>query len=283
MSSERLVQDQVMDIMQDTHEFKDLSKLNVSPPPPGNPLLEGAPTPVEPNPLLPTPPPQEAPSSVETSKQMNLRLMRERAEAAERKQAEIERKYAQIEAQLKQNQVATPISQPQEALPEIEFNMGDDELMEGKHVKQIVNALKKEIKDVKQQVNQFNQTNSAQSAELRFQSQYPDAQKVLTDDNIKNFAKIYPEEYRSMMANPDPYAQLKTAYNMITKFGLLESYEEDSRAAANQAKPKSAASAGAPQGSQTPLSRLGDYDRRVLTKADKDRIMQQVAQAKQYR
>ena len=286
MSSEKLIQDQVMDALQDeASEFKDLSKLNSlpTPPPAGNPLLDDTPPPVPPA-TAPTPSPADIPSQpVETSKQMNLRLMRERAEAAERKQMEIERRYAEMEKQLKQQQYASPQVQPQETVKELDFNVPDDELIEGKHVKQIVNALKNEINQVKNQFSQINAQTAAQTAEARFQAQYPDAPKVLSSDNIKNFATIYPEEYKSMMSNPDPYAQLKTAYNMITKFGLLENQEEDTRIAQNQAKPRSAASAGGSQTAQTPLSRIGDYDRRVLSEADKERIRQQVAQAKQYR
>lgn len=286
MSTERLVQDQVMDaLLDESTEFKDLSKLNSlpTPPPAGNPLLDDVPPLVQ-SAAAPTPPPVEAvPNPIETSKQMNLRLMRERAEAEERKRIEIERRYADLEKQMKQQQYSTPQAQPHEAIKELDFNVADDELMEGKHVKQIVNALKNEIKEVKNQFTQMNAQTATQSAEARFQAQYPDAQKVLSPDNIKNFASIYPEEYKSMMSNSDPYAQLKTAYNMITKFGLLDSQEEDARIAVNQSKPRSAASAGGSQSAQTPLSRIGDYDRRILSESDKERIRQQVASAKQYR
>ncbi len=53
----------------------------------------------------------------------------------------------------------------------------------------------------------------------------------------------------------------------------------DEKLAQNKLKPRSASSQS-PQAPQTPLTRLGDYERRVLSDSDRDRIMAEVERKK---
>jgi hypothetical protein len=71
---------------------------------------------------------------------------------------------------------------------------------------------------------------------------------------------------------------------MIRASGLVDDNynSQDRRIEENRSKPRAAANV-APQGSETPLARAGDYDRRVLTEARKTEILKRVEEAKRNR
>lgn len=224
---------------------------------------------------------QEQPKPVEkpkeSSAEMNFKAMRDRAEASERRAAELER---MIQANLNQNQQSTKI----EIAEEDDFDFNDDSYVEGKQFKKYVKGLKKQLVETKQQMKEFKEQSSVANAEMRLKSEFPDFNTVVSQANLQKLAENKPVLYRSIMANQDIYDKGYAAYEMIKSSGMYsDAYsEQDKRLEENKSKPRSSATV-APQTSDTPLSRVGDYDRRILSEERKDQLLRQVADAKQYR
>lgn len=201
----------------------------------------------------------------EAPAQQNWRLMRERAEAAERKAQEYERL---LQAQ----------QQPQEREDD-DLDIADDALTEGKHLKRAYKALRNDYKQTKAQLEAFN----AMSAEMRLRSKFSDFDSIVTTENMEKLARQKGSLARSIAANPDLYDKGETAYDAIKAWVATEKYEEqEKKLEENRNKPKAAASA-APQAADTPLTRIADYDRRILTEERKDQLRRQVEEAKRYR
>jgi hypothetical protein len=213
---------------------------------------------------------QEAPER-ESEKEANLRILRERAEAAERRAWELEQR-------MNQNQ---PAQQNKEDEDDDEWDLSDDSFVEGKDLKKYVKKLKKTVKDTHKSLEEFRQRSALEQAELRLKSQFPDFESVVTEENIRKLQQADPVEYRSIMNSGDIYDRGYLAYKRLRDIGVSHhAYEEtDERLSSNKNKPRSASNAS-PQASETPLTRVGDYDRRVLTEERKAQLRRQVEEAK---
>jgi hypothetical protein len=208
----------------------------------------------------------------ESQKESNMRILRERAEAAERRSAELER-IMQMN-----------MSQQQPTKMQVEdddFDISDDMYIEGKHLKKYVKNLKQELKNTKKQFEDYNQQNALTQAEIRLKSQFNDFDTVVTRENLKKLENEKPSLYRTILSNPDVYDKGYAAYELIKHSGILaENYESlDRKVEENRSKPRSAANVS-PQSGDTPLARVGDYDRRILTEERKDQLRRQVEEAK---
>jgi len=200
--------------------------------------------------------PQE---TAESSKEINFRLLRERAERAERRLQELETQRA-------------PQSQEDD-----DFDVDDEGLVEGKQLKKYAREAKIDFKQTKQQLEALNSA----YAEMRLKAKYPDFDQVVTPENVKKLSEVDPVLYRSMMANPDLYEKGEAACKLIKSFVMAEKYpEQDKRLQDNRAKPRAAGTSG--QTADTPLAHVNDYDRRVLTEERKEQLRRQVADAKRH-
>ncbi len=206
------------------------------------------------------------------SKQASIRVLRERADAAERRNRELESMIQQNMNQQKANKMQIDDSD--------DFDMSDDTYVEGKHLKKYVKTLKQELKNQRQQFEEFNQKNSVAQAEMRLKSQFNDFDSVVSRENLEKLSMKRPELYRSIISHPDLYDKGHAAYEMIKNSGILTNqYEDiDRRVEENKLKPRSASNA-APQSGDTPLSRAGDYDRRILTEERKAFLRKQSEEA----
>jgi gas vesicle protein len=206
--------------------------------------------------------PEKSPNP-ESSKEQNMRILRERAENAEAK-------IRQMEQYMTQQQQQKPV--------EDDLGIDDDSYVEARYLKKI----HKELKETKKQMEEMSNRAIQQTAEIRLKSQYADFDAVVNEENIKEFAVKHPEEYSTLLSNPDLYAKGKTAYNMIKHFGLKDKYENvDKKMEENKSKPRSSASAPS-QPADAPLTRVGDYDRRILSDERKKQLYEQVSKSKQY-
>lgn len=214
--------------------------------------------------------PQQSQPNAEwqAAKEESLRVLRERADAAERKNRELEYMIQQNMSQQQKNKI--------ELVEEDDFDMSDDTYVEGKHLKKYVKNLKQELRNTKKQFEEYNQQNAVTQAEMRLKSQFNDFDSIVSKENLEKLSIKKPELYRSIISNPDLYDKGHAAYEMIKNSGILSNhYEEvDRRVEENRAKPRSASNA-APQSGETPLTRVGDYDRRVLTDARRAEILRQ--------
>jgi len=215
----------------------------------------------------------------ESEKEENLRILRQRAEAAERRSLELER---MIQMNMSNNQQSTKVQLAD--AEEDDFDVSDDTYIEGKHLKKYVRGLKQELKNTKKQFEEYNQQNALTQAEMRLKSQFSDFDSIVSTENLQKLAQQKPALHRTIYANTDIYDRGYTAYELIKNSGILaDQYQAlDKRVEDNRSKPRSAANV-APQSGETPLARVGDYDRRVLTEDRKDQLRRQVEEAKRYK
>lgn len=228
-------------------------------------------------PEAPTETEQEAPQEQsqqqpESDKERNLRILRERAEQAERRALELEYAMKMAESNKKK---------PQEEPEPDDFAFDDDSYIEGKQLKQALKKTKKELQEMRKMFEETSTRNATTAAELKLKAQYPDFDAVVSTENIKKLASAKPALYRSIMANRDLYDQGETAYEMIKAMVKPQTTQvEDRKLEANKTKPRSASTAGG-QAGDTPLSHIADYDRRTLTEDRRAQIRREIMMNKQ--
>lgn len=189
----------------------------------------------------------EQPQEVkETKKEQNLRLLRlkaERADKLERENEQILLKLKELEIQKQQVQMKTD---------EDEF-----ETPETKYFKKI----DRELADLKEKLNSNNQQSYLAHTETRLKAEYPDIEKVLSKENMDILKMEYPELAESINSNTDIYKKAKSAYQLITKLGINveDTFVEDKqKALKNSTKPRPLASIS-PQQGDSPLSRANAF------------------------
>jgi hypothetical protein len=213
----------------------------------------------------------------ESPKEQSLRILRERAEESERRSREYERKLQDLERAIASQQ------QPQNSQEDDDFDFNDDTYIEGKQFKKYVRSLKNEISKQKKEFEEITRAQMLNNAEMRLKSDFNDFDSVVTPENLEKLKYARPVLYRSIMANQDIYDRGYTAYEFIKNSAVSSAYSDtDKRLEENKSKPRSSANV-APQAGETPLSRIGDYDRRILTKEQKEQIMRNVQRAKEFR
>ena len=195
----------------------------------------------------------------ESQQQMNFRMMRERAERAEQRARELEQS-----------------NQGRQAISDDYEGPDDEGLVEGKHLKKHVKSIKEELRETKKQLEAFRST----SAEMQLRSKFNDFDKIVTNENLERLSREKPALYRSLMANPALYDKGELAYESIaTYLQPAKSEVQDKKLEENKAKPR-AASSVSPQASDSPLSRAGDYDRRILSKDRQAELYREMMLAK---
>jgi len=145
-----------------------------------------------------------------------------------------------------------------------EFNFNDDDLIEGKHLKKIVNKLNK----VNAQLGQYQSQANMSLTESKIKKRYNDFDDVVTQENLQILAAREPEIAQSLNANPDLYSKALTAYTMIkdlqiyvppkAKKRIANIVKESRKIDENLSMPKVAASIS-PQTGDSALSKASDY------------------------
>jgi hypothetical protein len=208
----------------------------------------------------PTEQPVAAQPAPQSDREYNFKVMRERAEAAERRAMELERLQQQKQAE-----------QP-DGLPD------DDMYVEAKHLKKYkstLNDVQEELKATRKQLEQFGN----RAAEDSVRSKFNDFDVMVNDENMGKLASTKPALYRSILSNPDLKDKLETAYDAISTFVQPTKYaSQDKKLEENKTKPRSSATVS-PQASESPLARTDDYDRRTLSKDRKEELYREMMQA----
>lgn len=187
------------------------------------------------------------PSFQETDKEKNFRILRERAERAERERDEAIRIASQSQ-QYKQTH------EPQED-DDSDVAIGSDDIVEGKHLSKV----QKQIKKLKDEISHYKQQSQTSSAEQRLKSKYPDFDQIVTRDNIETLRVTYPELAATLQSSNDLYNTGVSAYELIKRFNIDQSHNyEVARAQKNLAKPRPTASIS-PQQGDTPLTRANAF------------------------
>lgn len=176
----------------------------------------------------------------------SFREVRMRAERAERERAELERRLAELES--------AHTHEPEE---DLEINLGEDDLAEGKHLKKVDKKLKK----MQQELQRYKEIAENNSVEVQLKRKFSDFDDVVSADNVKRLKDEYPEMFDTITEGRDMYKKGVTAYNMIKRLGIVEAEtfkEERQIAERNLAKPRPLVS-GAAQSGNTPLSKANAF------------------------
>ncbi len=184
----------------------------------------------------------------------NFKMLREqaeqnarRAEAAEREAYSLKQKYEQ--------------QGPKKAA---QFNIGDDELVEGKHLAQFKAYADEKAQEQSKQLEEY----KAMVTEQAIRNQCPDFDSVVTNENLARLAQEYPEIAASLKSSNDVKATAISAYKLIKKFEIHNpqlSLDKET-IAKNLAKPKPS---NALPKSETDLARANAFEK-GLTDAEKE-------------
>lgn len=214
-------------------------------------------------------------------KEVNLRSLRERAEAAEQR-------LKAMEEETRQRQ-ETERSKEALNVPSDDYDIDDDMYLEGRHFKKAFQPIQQKLsraeeqyKQTQAQLKELQYQRVLADAEQRVQKEYPDYTTVVTQDNLKKLELTKPHLFNAIKDTQDIYSKAAAAYELIKNGNILDTNpEQEERIMQNQDKPRSAAGMGGQSASNSPLSRVGDYDRRVMTPERKAQLQRLMAQYKQ--
>lgn len=198
------------------------------------------------------------------NQERNFARLREARERAEYERDQALRYIQEIEAQ-----------KAQSAEPEDSTNWESDEFVEAK-------AVNKKIKNLENKLRQYENQTSYQMTEARLKSQYQDFDKVVNNNTVAALREAYPEIAESLHQTPDLYNKAVSTYNIIKKFGLVESDKslmDKAQVARNANKPKPSNSVS-PQAGDSPLSKANDFANGFLTEDRKSQLWAEIQAAR---
>lgn len=177
----------------------------------------------------------------------NMRNMRLAREKAERERDELAARMREIElAQQK------PVP-PQE---EQDFEVGDDDFVEGKHLSAALKKVKRleeiAVKAEKERHRQINE----QKIHNELVSKFSDFNEVVTDKTVKLLREMDPVLAQALHENPDLKSRAVSVYSFIKQNSLHQQDKfvaDKNRAQTNAAKPRPLTSVK-PQQGESPLS-----------------------------
>ena len=182
-----------------------------------------------------------------SDKELNFAALREEKSRLEQDHIEALKRLREYESSPKKEQVQE----------DLEINIGDDDLFEGKHYKK----LQKQIKKQNEELQKYQQQVQLTATEAKLNSQYSDFSKVLNEENIKKLREQEPELAITISSTQDVYAKAVAAYKMIKKLGIYidDNYDRERAVAQkNSLKPKPLASVS-PQQGDSPLARANAF------------------------
>jgi len=211
-----------------------------------------------------------------------LNTMRRRADESERRALEAERLVKQY---TEQQIAAQPVVHHAPIEESDDIGVDNEDYVQAKHIKTSNKKISTKVSAAEKRLLELEQKLAYFEAKVDTDS-LKDFNEVVSDENLKTFAKLYPDDYQTMMSNPNLKSKSKTAYNMIKNYGIMDanksvsqSLDIEQKLSQNKQRPQASSNAS-PQQPQTPLTRLGDYERRTLTESDRDRIMAEVERKK---
>ncbi len=193
---------------------------------------------------------------VETEQARNFRQLKEARDREERERKRVEKERDEAIRYIQQLQSQQNQPKPVE---EDELSISSEDFVEGKTVKKVYN----EVRELKKQLKQYQQQSSESLAENRLKTLYPDAEAVLSKDNISIFNEKHPELANTIInSQGDSYSKLVSAYTMIKNLGVHQApdlYTADKELAQrNAAKPRPLTSIS-PQQGDSPMSRANAF------------------------
>lgn len=141
--------------------------------------------------------------------------------------------------------------------PLVDIPVGDDDIVEGKHLKNYYQKLQKQQEDIIKAQEQSNKI----YLESKLRSEMPDLDKVISQDNIETLRTLYPEIAQTIASDSNTYTQGKSAYQMIKSLGIYkeDKYQDDRRRAQENANKPRPLSSVSPQQGESPLSHANSF------------------------
>lgn len=221
---------------------------------------------------------EEKPVSVKSnsskSAQENFKELRLAKEKAERERDALMQQMMAMYNQQKPEGKVSPVEQIEEDISN--FSIDEDALVEGKHVKKVVN----EIKNLKSQLKSYQNQTKEMAIESKIKNDFPDFEKVVSVQNVEILNQSFPEIAQSLKDTQDLYNKAAAAYRIIKTFGIHKDIHEvdRARAIANAQKPRPLASVS-PQQGDSPLSKANAFAN-GMTPELKEQLRKEMAAAR---
>jgi len=206
-----------------------------------------------------------------SSENINFVAMRKIKERLEKENRELMEKI--------RLQSEKPVDKPQQSnkQPQVDdnsYDFSEDDLIEGKHLKSVLN----EVNSLKKELNQYRQQEQSSRLEMKLKAEHPDIEKVVTKENIELLCAAYPAVGESIKNDPNVYTQLSSAYTLIKNFGIGDQKAQDKTIEKNLSAPKTAKSVNT---RTTALDSAHNYTK-GMTEKDKEYHRKQLYHAMQY-
>ena len=186
----------------------------------------------------------------------SFKAIREAKEKAEKENYLLMQQLLEYQkGQQAKSQQQTP--EPAPIDDDINFDIDEDGLVEGRYVKKVTNR----IKNLEKQLQAYESQAKQQSVESRIKSQFPDFEKVVSEENIQMLNSQFPEIASSLRDTSDLYSKAVSTYNIMKRFGIHRDdphAQERIQALKNTQKPKPLASVS-PQQGDSPLSKANAF------------------------
>jgi len=199
----------------------------------------------------------------DNSAQNNLIKMRAAKEKVEREKLELLQRLQQFE---------------RDAVKDNEPDYGDDDLIEGKHLKKEVEAVRKQLKAYESQAKE-------QADEAKLKGKYSDFDKVVNQDTISKLKEADPEFAELIaLSQSSLYSRGTSTYKKIKELGLYveDKHKQDrERAQENSSKPRPLNSVS-PQQGDSPLTKANAFAGGLTPELKKQLIKEMNEAAKRY-
>lgn len=165
----------------------------------------------------------ESQQSIDSDKELNFRKLREAKEQLEKENRELRSYYEKLNVQ--NGSIESSAN---------DFDIADDELVEGKVLKKIYNELNSLKKN-------YEEEKSSQIPD-RLKTKFSDFNEVVTRENIDKLKESEPELYASITSGNDLYAKGVSAYKTLKALGIAKSdhyQEQKKQVQENQSRPVS--------------------------------------------
>ena len=197
-------------------------------------------------------PKDDKPSAAESFK-----VVREAKEKAERERDILLNQMMEYQKEKEFREKQYKKEEPKPVDDDIDFNIDEDGLVEGRYVKRVTNKLK----NLEKQLKGYESQSRQQSIEVKIKQDFPDFESVVSKENVDMLNSQFPEIARTLSDTSDLYNKAASAYSVIKKFGIYREnpHEEDRvKALRNTQKPRPLASVS-PQQGDSPLSKANAF------------------------
>jgi len=200
---------------------------------------------------------QEEPvAQAKPAPQDSFRTIRDAKDKAERERDALMSQILEMQARTKAQQ-PQPTVDPDDIDVDLDFNLDPDALVEGKDAKKLVNK----IRFIEKQLKNYQSQTQSSAVEAKIRNQFPDFEKVVSQENVAILNEQYPELAASLRDTKDMYSKAASAYTVIKNFGIHKEdvYSNDrAKAVINSKKPRPLASVS-PQQGDSPLSKANAF------------------------